>query len=268
MTEIFNNVLTQHEIKILLDWFNTQDDLVDDRLDVISKAPNWMSNAWPRDLVKRVLDTVLPAPYLVEATNFFGSRISFRLHADSGDGDHHRPYKNVLIPLQMEGPSTTVVFDNYWHGKHARFGRITRSPFAYSLPNQQGQMQLVDDIRILLAQCLTDPGQVKDFTVSDKFVAQLKSIVDKRSGTGSYGPDSYVTDYTDVVNYNPNLQFDSELHEKYLNHLPIENLHGLTVEKIVEWVPGQAVTFDRQQLHCAGSGHTYKVGISIFTHYQ
>lgn len=267
MTEIFDNVLTADEIKLLLDWFNTPDDLVDDRLDVISKAPAWSSDDWPKNLVQRVLDQVLPDPYRVEVVLFYGSRISFRLHVDSGDGVTQRPYKNVLIPLLVEGPATTVVFDNHWHGKHTRFGRIVMSPFTYSLPNRHGEMQLVDDIRVLLDQCQSNPGQIKDFEVNSWFVEQLKSIVDKRSGIGSFKPDDYVSDYKDVVNYKPDTEFDPVLHEQYLNHLPLENLHGLTVEKIVEWIPGQAVTFDRHQLHCAGSGHKYKVGISIFTYY-
>jgi hypothetical protein len=267
MTEIFDNVLTTDEIEILLDWFNVPDELVDNRLDVISKSPPWTSHDWPKYLIKRVLDHVLPAPYKVEVVLFYGSRISFRLHVDSGDGVTQRPYKNVLIPLLADGTATTVVFDNYWHGKHTRFGKIVMSPFAYSLPNRRGEMQSVDDIRELLDQCLQNPNQIKDFEVTEKFVEQLKSIVNKRSGIGSFKPDDYVTDYKDIVNYKPNVQFDPELHEKYLNHLPIENLHGLTIEKIVEWQPGQAVTFDRHQLHAAGSGHQYKVGISIFTYY-
>lgn len=266
MTEIHDNVLDDQQIKILLDWFNQHDTLVDDRLDVRSKTPVWDTGQWPQDLVKQVLDKVLPEPYRVEVVLFYGSRISLRLHADSGDDDGQRPYKNVIIPLHVEGPASTVVFDNHWHGVHARFARVPVSPFAYNLPDRHGNMQHIPDIRQLLTQCLQQPALCKDFDVTQDFVELLQRIVAIRSGQGSRAPDGFVSDYSTVVNYQPTAQFDSTLHEQYLSHVAIENLHGLTIERVAPWCPGQAITFDRSQLHCAGSGHRYKIGISIFTY--
>jgi hypothetical protein len=266
MTEIYDQVLDSQEIQILLDWFSANDNLVDDRMDVRSKKPDWNSTSWPQYLVKKVLNHVLDKQYRVEVVLFYGSRISFRLHADSGNGDGQQLYKNVLIPLYVEGPATTVVFDNYWHGPHTRFGKISVSPFAYNLPGKNGNLEFVEDVRVLLEQCRTTPDLVDKFLVNDKFTSALEKIVDLRSGIGAHTPDGYVTDYSPIKNYKPNLKFDPDLHKQYLNHLPIENLHGLSIERIVEWKPGQVVTFDRNQLHCAGSGHQFKVGISIFTY--
>jgi hypothetical protein len=266
MVEIFDNVLTQDELQVLLDFYRANDHLVDDRLDVRSKKPDWNSSAWPGHLVKKVLDQVLHDSYRVEVVLFYGSRISFRLHVDSGNNNGEILYKNILIPLHVEGPATTVVFDNYWYGPHCRFGKIALSPFAYSLPDQNGQLLFVEDIRILLDQCQTHPELVQNFIVDDKFVATLQRIIDIRSGVDGPAPDTYISDYSKIKNYQPDLEFDKNLHKTYLNHLPIENLHGLTIEKIIEWKPGQAAIFDRNQIHCAGSGHTFKVGISIFTY--
>jgi len=267
MVEIFDNVLTAEEIKTLLDFYYRQDNLVDDRLDVCSKNPAWDSDNWPQATVKRVLDQVLSEPYRVEVSLFFGSRISFRLHTDSGDGDGQRPYKNVLIPLHIEGPASTVIFDNYWNGPHMRFGRVQESPWLYRLPNRSGQMQLIPDVRNLLDQCNRSPESVVDFTVDLAFVQALEHIVAVRSENAGKPPDGYVTDYSDIVNYTPNSQFDLDLHEKYLQHIPIENLHGLTIDRVVPWQLGQVITFDRTQLHAAGSGHEFKIGISIFTYH-
>lgn len=266
MTEIYDNVLNAGQIQTLLDWFNVNDELVDDRMDVRSKKPDWNSNDWPKPLVQMVLDQVLDDPYQVEVVLFYGSRISFKLHADSGDGDGRPLYKNVLIPLYSEGPATTVVFDNYWHGPHTRFGRTLVSPFLYTLPDRQGKLQTIPDIRVLLKQCQTQPESVTQFEVNSDFIRTLEHIVAMRDQNGIKPPDDYVTDYKHIINYRPDQQFDPTLHEQYLSHIPIENLHGLSIQQIIEWQPGQAATFDRNQLHCAGSGHQFKIGISIFTY--
>jgi hypothetical protein len=266
MVEIFDNVLTAEEIKTLLDYYHQDDSLVDDRLDVRSKSPDWASSQWPRDLIQRVLDQVLPDAYSVEVVLFYGSRISFKLHVDSGNGDTLIPYKNVLIPLYLQGTATTVLFDNYWHGPHVRFGRSTVSPFLYNLPNRTGQLQTVPDIRALLEQCRTCAESVQDFVVDEEFIQILEHIVAARSQNSHKPPDDYVTDYRDIINYRRDDRFDPQLHQRYLNHIPIENLHGLSIDKIVSWQPGQAVTFDRNQIHAAGSGHEFKIGISIFTY--
>ena len=266
MTEIYDNVLDANEIQTLLDWFDRADDLVDDRINVRSKKPDWDSKSWPQALVQKALDRVLDRPYRVEVVLFYGSRISVNLHTDSGNADGQQLYKNVLIPLHTQGPATTVTFDNHWYGSHTKFGKIPVSPFVYHLPGKDGKLELVEDVRVLLEQCLTAPNTVSQFHVTDKFVKTLQKIVDARSGIGARKPDGFVTDYSQIKNYQPNLEFDKDLHKKYFNHLPIENLHGLTVEKIIEWQPGQVATFDRNQLHCAGSGHEYKVGITIFTY--
>ena len=266
MLNTFDNVVTAEEIKILLDFYHREDDLVDDRLDVRSKNPVWNIDNWPQDIVKRVLDQVLPEPYRVEVSLFFGSRISFRLHTDSGDGDGQRPYKNVLIPLHTEGPASTVLFDNYWNGPHMRFGRVEDSPWLYRLPNRLGQMQLIPDVRQLLDQCHSSPESIVDFDVDAEFIHALEHIVTVRSHGAGKPPDDYVTDYSKIVNYKPNSKFDANLHQQYLKHIPIENLHGLTVDQVIPWQLGQAITFDRNQLHAAGSGHEFKIGISIFTY--
>lgn len=267
MPQIYNNVLSQAEIDQLLDWFRQEDSLVDDRLDVRSKAlVDWQNTDAPVDLLTKVLSTVLDQDYEVEVALFYGSRISFRLHTDSGEGDGKPLYKNVLIPLQFEGNATTVLFDNHWHGRHARFGRQALSPFWYSLPNRFGQLEDVADVRELLHQCQTDASAVSNFEVNDDFISALEHIIQARSRTNSRRPDDYITDYSVVTNYQPDLEFDPETHAKYLNHIPIENLHGLTLDQVVPWVPGQVFTWDRTQLHAAGSGHSYKIGITVLTY--
>ena len=76
--------------------------------------------------------------------------------------------------------------------------------------------------------------------------------------------DQRVTDYSKVENYN-NRPFDRTLYEEYFQHIPYENLHGLSLEQIANWQPGDAIVFDRTQIHSATSEHSEKIGITIFT---
>ena len=85
-------------------------------------------------------------------------------------------------------------------------------------------------------------------------------------------PETYynknLEDYSDIINYTDK-PFDLNTWNKYMSHVPYEALHGLTVEKIVEWKPGDAITFDMGKIHCAANfiaqGITHKIGYSIFT---
>jgi hypothetical protein len=266
VTEIHDNVLSTTEIKTLLDWFHQQDELVDDRRDIRSKSPLWSSQDWPQALIKKVLDRILSEPYRVELVWFAGSRISLPLHVDSGDDDDNVPYKNIIIPLYAEGPASTVIFDNHWPGAHTRFSKTVLSPFVYSLPDRNGHMRQVDDIRQLLDQCQHSADTVEHFVVDNDLIQLLERLVKVRSGNLNRPPDGFVADYSRISNYRPDTLFDTDLHSQHLSHVPIESLHGLTVETVAEWQPGQAITYDRSQLHSAGSGHTLKIGISIFTY--
>lgn len=262
MVEVFNNIISSDEINALLDWFYNGVGDFDDRMDVISKRP-LQGHEWPESIVKKVLDSALDKSYDIEQVIFYDSRISFRLHADSGDFSEQKIYKTILIPLLVDGPATTVIFDNYYYGIESRFSRKKINPFCYNLPNRNGQFITVDDIRVLLDQCKNDPLSVVDFEVSTEFIEKLTYIVRARSGERPVS--GCITDYTKIINYQDNILFDEKIHQKFLSHVPIENLHGLTIDKIVPWHVGQVITFDRSQLHSAGSGHTRKIGITVFT---
>jgi len=85
-------------------------------------------------------------------------------------------------------------------------------------------------------------------------------------------PETYynksLTDYTDIVGYTDE-PFNKQIYNEYLTHVPYESLHGLTVESIVRWQPGDAITFDMGKLHSAvdfkAQDIDYKIGYSIFT---
>ena len=256
---IFENIVSTKQQKTLLQYYEQQDDVIDSRPDVFSKTPIWdKTKNWPQNTLKEILDSVLDVQYEAETVLFYSSLTSFRLHVDSGEGNQSKLYKNILIPLWFDGPASTIIFKNKYYGASTRFGHSNVSPFTYNIPDKQGKMVAIEDIR-----------ELKDISTLNITQEQLDDLILLRSGKkpNSDKPDRRTNDYTDVEGYDANLTFDEKIHAQYCEHIPIENLHGLTVDRIVEWKAGDVITFDRQQLHCAGSGHTKKMGISVFTNH-
>ena len=58
--KVYENVVSEDQRKILLDYFKTTDDLVDSRPDVRSKTPVWnQTTNWPQDTLKQILDDII-----------------------------------------------------------------------------------------------------------------------------------------------------------------------------------------------------------------
>lgn len=260
MYKKFDNVLSPIEIKLLLEYERLDDDTLDLRPDVRSKNPQWDQDDFPQDILARVLDKVLPDPYQVETVLFYRSQISFRLHTDSGVCENDTIYRNVLLPLAFDGPATTVLFDHHYTGPATRFARSDIGPFRYNLPDREGKFVWVDDIRNLLHRCKSNPEAVTEFDVTNQFVVDLEQLIDKRQHANDRR-----SDYSSISNYVPGRDIDQAMYQKYLYHMPKEDLQGLTVETVYHWVKGGALTWPRTQLHCAGAGHQQKIGVSIFT---
>ena len=264
MVTIYENLVDLKTITAFKNFFYCNDDLVDDRGDVKSKIFPGKDLQFHTPQLQDLLHRVLPDPYEVEVVLFYQSRTSFRLHSDSGDIDGPDPYKVVLIPLDFEGPACTVFFDNFYSGPHARFSKKIISPFVYSLPDKNGNIRHIDDIRHLLAKCKAG-DYVDYFDVNDEFILLLEHVVAARYGKYGRSPNHTITDYAVIKNYDSTKRFNEDTHRNFLSHVDIEDLHGLTIDKIVPWRVGDAVVFDRTQLHCAGSGHLIKTGITVLT---
>lgn len=263
MAEVREKVLNQEEIECLLDYMKINDDRTDQRPDVRSKHPRWDIDNWPQHIVKKALDLVISYPYAVEEVVFNESIISFRIHADSGDGDLSRLGHSILIPLMVEGEGSTVFFDNYWHGPSTRFSRTPVLPFEYNIPDTQGNIYYTPDLRKLLeiVESGNTPEQLKNVK---NLESTIRHLIDARKGNGLSKPDDRTYDYTKIKNFHPEKTLDRSIWEKYLNHVPWENVYGLSIDKIINWVPGDVIVFDRTQIHSAGSGHNRKIGLTLF----
>lgn len=266
MVKIFKGVLSESDVNLLLDYNSVVDNRSDIRPDVTSKHPRWDVDNWPQYIIKQALDTILDYDYLVEEVIFNTSRISFRLHTDSGDGSSESLNGTVIvIPLKTNGPSFTAFFDNYKIGPSTRFSRKIIPPFEYRLKDKNNNWYYTEDLRKFLNQCIESPELLPEFNVNQELINQIKYLIDARSNKKIAQVDRRCYDYSDVINFRPNEKFDAELHKKYLYHMDIDDLHGLTLSDIAEWHKGDCIVFPRTQLHSAGAGHTEKIGITIFT---
>ncbi len=265
MINIFENQLSKNEINSLLDYFYIDDDTVDARPDVRSKHPIWNKHSWPQHLIKKVLDKILTYEYQVEEVVLFDTKISYSLHVDSGKSQESRSGNVIIFPLSVDGIGTTAIFDNFWNNDSTRFSKVKIEPFEYNLPNLDGGWTYVQDLRVLLKKCLETPDDVKDFEIDSKFISTLEYLIDARQDKKTSKVDGRCYDYSNVVNYQPDKLFDSNIHQQYLNHIPIETLHGLTLNSMIYWNIGSCFSFERTRLHCAGSGHTAKIGLTVFT---
>ena len=265
MINIYNNVLTSTQIDNLLTYFNVEDDVVDARPDVRSKHPIWSKTYWPENIIKDVLDKILDYDYMVEEVVFFQSKISYSLHVDSGKSQYSRDGDVIIFPLNLDGVGTTVLFNNFWNKDSTRFSKVKIEPFEYSLPNKFNELTYIKDLRKLLTQCIESPSSVVDFNITPEFIDTIKYLIEARQDKKTSKVDGRCYDYTDMINWNKDQQFNKTIHQQHLNHIPIETLHGLTINSIIHWNLGDCFSFERTRVHCAGVGHKEKTGLSIFT---
>lgn len=261
MIKVHRDIVPLAHRSTLLEYAAQDDDRVDQRPDVRSKHPRWNQDKWPQSVIQLILDHVLPYEYDVEEVIFNDSRISFRLHADSGDGTAScLTGSGVLIPLWVQGQGATAFFSNHWHHASTKFSREHIPDYEYTLSGRDGAWIYVQDLRQLLTQCETDAHLVTEFDVTSDFLAQLRELIAVRSKR-----DGRCYDYSGIENYRERDLFPDNLYHQHFSHIPKNNLNGLTVEQIVPWYPGDVMVFPRTQLHCATAGHSRKIGVTVFT---
>jgi hypothetical protein len=258
-------VLDREELKILTQYQKIVDHRSDVRPDVISKHPRWNVDDWPQDIVNSALKKILDHDYEIDEVIFNVFKISFKLHVDSGDSEKQRSGKAVILPLYTEGPASTVFFDNYWNGPSAKFSKVKNSPFQYQLPDKNDQFVLIPDLREFYKQAITEPDSIDRFEINETFIKELEYLIEARSNKKLAKVDTRCYDYSEIINYDEFAKFDENVRRTYLNHIDLESLHGLTVDRIIEWHPGNAIVFDRNQIHSASSTHKVKSCITIFT---
>jgi len=273
----FKQILSQQEVDILLEYLHVKDDRYDERPDAISKHPLWDQSDWPQHIIAEALGKIFPQGYTVGEVSIISGGLSLKPHSDWIDN-----YYTVIFALDFDPEAQTVFFKNTVpqqpNPEHpAIFLQKTKwTPFQYNLPGKNGKLVYVDDIRQLLDQVVSDSESVTDFYITEEFVDELRSLVKKRSTgrlehneqtdeTGYVQCTPRIQDYASwVTGYDETATFPIDIHEKYLSHIDIEDLHGLCVDKIIEWSVGTAFAFHGTQIHSATNTHVDKTFMTVF----
>lgn len=272
MVQVFENVLDSRALKDLQDYFKIKDSDHDERPDVISKSPRPDSEAWPGCHVRHALRQILQQAFSIEEVLFHQSWTRYHLHADTGLGrQHQKLYKAVLFPLEFTGTSGTTFFQNYWHGPSAKFTKQPYLKYQYCLPNRFGGETWVEDLRVVRDKVRRgDPTLDETFCVDHDFVSMLDYLIKKRSDEAIAAHEKpilrhvWISEYNEVEGFSDE-PFPENLRRSYCQHVPAEDLHGLTFDQYVSWQPGSAIVFDRTQIHCTGNGDLGKLGLTVFT---
>jgi len=276
---VVQDLVSESDVRTLLDYIALDDDRTDARPDVRSKHPHWDEPGWPQDIIESALNRAVGAGFVIDEITFRQDRIGLKPHTDDGHPEG-AVGKNMMILLDAQPASQTIFFTNRWPNNTkygAFFTRTPWNPFLYKLPNRQGEMIEVD-LRDLQQICETDPASVDEFEVTDGFRDLLRSLIQKRGlpkldfdtrdqTTGYMQPGLRVSCFEELTDYKSGRSFDTDFHAQYLSDIPIQDLEGLTVEQVIEWQPGAAIVFDRDQLHCSSSNHHQKSFITIFYHH-
>jgi hypothetical protein len=114
-------------------------------------------------------------------------------------------------------------------------------------------------------ECYQEPGPVsKTYLIPLQFEGEQSTVIfnetsdraisfNKYTGMGDAGLVTYSqVDPSEVLDTSK-LLIDKELHNKYLEHIPLETLAGLTVNSVLDWTLGSAVSWPRKNFHCSGS---------------
>lgn len=276
---IISNAMNESERMALLTYLDQDDGRTDARPDVRSKHPIWNEPGWPQHIVAGVMNRVLNKAYNIEEVVFRRDRVSLKVHTDYGSPEKYQG-KTMIFLLEAEPEAQTIFFKNYLKVWTKWGAFVTKTPwnrYTYSLPSRDGSLRKIDDLRIFLTQCESDPASVRDFDITTEFLDQIKHLIVKRTlpklepnqqnqQTGYMQAGLRISDYSLLSDVDETSAFDTEFHQHYLSDTPIQDLNGLAIESVQDWEVGSVLIFDREQLHSSSNRHYQKSFITVFYH--
>lgn len=252
--KIHQNLISESDTAKLIDYCENEPGLPrDERPDVTNLDLEIDKGYWYQDMLVKICDSIVEPGWSAERIAFWKSKIAWPLHTDTGDGsDESIAGKNIVIPLEWDSGNGTVVFTNRWQGKRVVFSKTIVSPYRVFLPKKDGSITEVSDIRKL--------DDVENFDIT---IEELNTLKQKRTNKNEQS-NNRISDYSSLSDYNNNQLFDSLTHKKYLQHINLADLHGLTIDKILEWKKNEIYSWDREQVHCSTYQHSMKSMITIW----
>tara|TARA_E500000331_G_scaffold357022_1_gene417236 strand:- start:1501 stop:2385 length:885 start_codon:yes stop_codon:yes gene_type:complete len=252
-SKVFKSVFTKKEILELIDIeAKSVDTVMVDRPDSRKTKVDWSSRA--QDIVMPKLESLLGYEVKIGdfPAHFIINRYPLRVHVDMGKDPDTIPHKNILIPLRVEGsgPTHTILFKRRWYDTASLFTSDKASLGGsndYTFKDVNGKFIYVSDSSDFLSILKSNRGKQFEycdglFLSTDDVIGEIEALLNQKryqQRTSKH-----------ITNTRP---FDTEIYKKYLTHQPYDDLTSLEVDKIIEWVPGDVIVFDRTTLHCASN---------------
>jgi len=281
--KVIKNFLSLTEIDYLLSFEKNSKDYFVDRPDGRKRSLSTNGSSTDRDYQKwdkNILNILLPKLkkylgnfYIAETEfppHFFKTFHPTRLHADTGRDPNMCVNKQIMIPLEVSPKNSvahTILFKDRWYGPATNFTYNNIQKKSCAFENIDGKLCFINNIYNFSEVLTKNLNNQKFIFENNTFIVsnQLIEKVNKIKKSERYNQNSN----KHIKNKN---QIDRVFYDKYLTHHLIEDFNSLTVDLAYEWKLGEALIWDRTQLHCSDAyekfGAESKTAISIFTNFN
>ncbi len=250
---IYESVFSNSEIEELIAIESSSSgNVMVDRADSRKTEVDWSTRA--KEIVMPKLKKIFNRDVIIGdfPAHFIINRYPLRVHCDMGKDPDVIPYKNILIPLSVTGPSEThtILFNRRWHDVGSLFvsqDRVTGGSNDYTFKDKNGKFIYVPDSEEFVNKLKQNTNKDVEylggtFSASESTIGEIEALLgQKRYQQRTSG---HITS---------DRSFNREDYEKYLTHQPYEDLTSLSIRKVIPWTVGNVITFDRSILHCASN---------------
>ena len=267
--QVYKSVFTDEEISELIKIESKSiDNIMVDRADSRKTEVDWSTRA--KQIVMPKLEKHLGEKVKIGdfPAHFITNRYPLRVHVDMGKDANVIPHKNILIPLSItgSGPTHTILFKRKWYDAASLFtsNKTSLGGFNdYTFKDMDGKFIYVSDSADFLQMMTLNIGKKFKYC-GGTFFSTKESIAETKALLNQKRYQQRTSRH--IINTKP---FSPNIYKKYLTHQPYEDLTSLEVDKIIEWNPGDIITFDRTTIHCASNflkeGVSEKMALVMFT---
>lgn len=264
--KLYKNVLNDNLIKKLEAFSLTLKAQVD-RPDSKKSSFNFSDNETVIEL-KEKLDEIIGEFYINDfKPHFITSRFPLRIHADTGKDPEDIIGQNILIPISINPinkKAHTIIFKNKWYGPSANFVSKKNDGNDHILKDEKNKLIEIDDIKefysLILKQKINSIYKFNqgEFLINSLFIDNISKLLDNKR----YG----IRTNEHIIK---GIHFDKKIYNRYLTHIPYDDLEGLEVHTIYKWNIGDIISWDRSFIHCSdnflSNDVIQKISIPIFT---
>ena len=284
-SKIIKKFLTKEEVRILLNIEKNSKKYFVDRPDGKKRSLSSDGSSTDRDYKKwnKVIRKILIPKLKKHMGNFIIPKTEFpphyftaihptRLHADTGRDPNMFIGKQILIPLEINPKKAkvhTILFKDRWYGPASNFEYFNNQKKFTALKNISGKLCFIQNVTDFKKKILNHKKNNKKyflykdetFYLSNELLTTIKEISKN---------DRYNSNSNKHIKNNKTINLS--FYKKYLTHHDIKDFNSLTPELAYEWKVGEALIWDRSQLHCSdnfqNTNALTKTAIAVFTNYE